>query len=413
MISSDKIGIVTGTPRSGTSLMMQTLLLMQIPIAGDRMPTANRRIDSFIKNNNLSLEEINRILEPLQIDLLTALLQEELPTGLEKFKSLSDNFKDIAKLNPKGFYEITGVVGSGIKEVGDYGGQFLKIVIPGVSQTETAIIDKIIACVRNPIHVAKSQTDLRTGIAIANTDEWDNLKPDFSLMQYIAGMNVFCNWSIKKNLLDKICVVDYDEFVSNSEKTIQRIISFLDCEPSAESIQKAINNVDNKLRRSPFKDIENTATSEEEILANTFYSAIKTSQESEMTEAVNKALTFIDTQNREHIAFYDDNTNRMITPEFRRRFLSDDKFREETTKDYVKLAKQGFIPKFVKGYREINDKYILRLPQDLGGDVETNLVEYQGKQMTKEECYSSNLTARQKNLVILDEDKIKELKIQL
>jgi hypothetical protein len=103
----------------------------------------------------------------------------------------------------------------------------------------------------------------------------------------------------------------------------------------------------------------------------------------------------------------------MITPEFRRRFLSDDKFREETTKDYVKLAKQGFIPKFVKGYREINDKYILRLPQDLGGDVETNLVEYQGKQMTKEECYSSNLTARQKNLVILDEDKIKELKIQL
>ena len=84
-MDKDKIVMVTGAPRSGTSLQMQTLDLLGVPINGDRFPEGNR---DKIKNH-LS----------------------------ERQKEQSEN------LNPKGFYEIGGVVIWGVRDISDYKGK--------------------------------------------------------------------------------------------------------------------------------------------------------------------------------------------------------------------------------------------------------------------------------------------------
>jgi len=95
--------IVTGLPRSGTSLMMRILESLSIPI-----------------------------------------------TGEEFFESKDEDRKERVKyLNPEGFHEIRGSVATGLfKEPEKFTGQAVKVVVPGVVRVPLQYIEKIIFCLQ-------------------------------------------------------------------------------------------------------------------------------------------------------------------------------------------------------------------------------------------------------------------------
>lgn len=118
--------VVTGLPRSGTSLMMSILKDLGVPILGER----------FFEN-----------------------IEDERRAERTKY------------LNPEGFYEVRNVVGRGIvKGYEENVGKAIKIVVPGILHTDPEAIEKVIFCLRNPLEILNSQKKLISGIEIYTDD---------------------------------------------------------------------------------------------------------------------------------------------------------------------------------------------------------------------------------------------------
>ncbi|MCE9556690.1 MAG: hypothetical protein K8T91_25350, partial [Planctomycetes bacterium] len=129
-IPKNQIVVVTGDPRSGTSLMMQTLRALGVPVAGEEFPGDGRRGD--------------------------------------------DGKARARELNPGGFWEVPGVVMRGLSDPMPYLGQAIKIISPGVLRTPKENVFRYILCLRDPTSVAQSQTKLETGVKVAGAAGWQN-----------------------------------------------------------------------------------------------------------------------------------------------------------------------------------------------------------------------------------------------
>ena len=80
-MDKEKVIVVSGQPRSGTSLMMQTMEILGLDIWGEKYP------------QEVKLEEV---LEGVESD-------EERQKITENFES---RLKHAKKMNPRGFYEV-------------------------------------------------------------------------------------------------------------------------------------------------------------------------------------------------------------------------------------------------------------------------------------------------------------------
>jgi hypothetical protein len=183
--------VITGEPRSGTSLMMRIINSLGIEIAGDQNPGKERK---------------------------------------------NDKRQERAKyLNPEGFWEVPGIVSIGIKteeQVEEYKDKAIKIITHGLSNTvKPAIdkIDKIIFCLRNPREIAYSQQKLVSGVEIAKKDGWEysteNMRVD--LGKYILSVGGYILRSSKTDLWDKTLVVNYEDLINNGWSEIKKISNFL------------------------------------------------------------------------------------------------------------------------------------------------------------------------------------------
>ena len=167
--------IVTGEPRSGTSLMMRIVDSLGLEIAGEQQPGEKR------------------------------------PDRNKKRKERAEY------LNPEGFWEVPGVVSRGIKteeQVEEYKDKVIKIVTGGLSNTvKPAIdkIDKIIFCLRHPREVAFSQQKLVSGVEVAKKEGWEyspeNMEVDHD--RYIGTVGGYILKLVKTDLCDKTLVVEY------------------------------------------------------------------------------------------------------------------------------------------------------------------------------------------------------------
>ena len=117
------ITVVSGEPRSGTSLMMRLLEGLGLKVKG-----------------------------------------EELIKGKEGRRR-----KNAEELNPKGFYEVPGVVMRGIPDdaLDDYEDHVVKLITPALMRTSYMHIGKVIFCLRDPREIALSQKGLSSPIEIA------------------------------------------------------------------------------------------------------------------------------------------------------------------------------------------------------------------------------------------------------
>ena len=240
IMDKNKVCVVTGEPRSGTSLMMQTLDKLGVELIGEEYPQ-EARIEKRIEQ----IEDVDK--------------KEEAK------KQTEQRMKHAKKMNPKGFYEIPGVVMQGFKHMkDDWKGKGIKIITNGVYHREmpnghmvgtpSEHIDKIIFCLRDPKHIAVSQKDLSGGIEIAGVDEegidqWVNAPQPISPKRYIYSMGHLVIWLAEnRDLDDKIMTVDYEDM--HTQQPIEKIVKHLDINPTEEQIQAAKDNIDPLLRRS-------------------------------------------------------------------------------------------------------------------------------------------------------------------
>lgn len=176
---------ITGTPRSGTSLMMQILQRMGCDIAGEKMPLKDR--GEFAKERT-------------------------------------------QYLNPHGFFE-DRIVMMGTDRPEDYSGKAVKILFPGIGLTPMSGIEKIILCVRDPREIAVSQTMLISQAEVVDkvgnhrySGELTKIKPD----RYILAMGTFLKWAYRNDVFwGKTHTVDYADIIERTVPTLKALCSFV------------------------------------------------------------------------------------------------------------------------------------------------------------------------------------------
>ena len=207
--------VVSGCPRSGTSLMMDILreslgvkrLVFDGPISGP-------------------------------IDEVSTYIQSKLP-----------KIEDKSFMNPNGFFEMEWTVG-GIKYSLDrdeilknHKGKIVKVVSQGLATSDPSYIEKIIYMLRPPRNVAKSQENLSRdkmstpkGVKVHSVSMFINVS--------IAAAHYFI-----KNPQIPVEVVLFDELQANPIEASKVVSDFI-----GEDLTKGAIRVDPKLNRSMIED---------------------------------------------------------------------------------------------------------------------------------------------------------------
>jgi len=249
-----KIILVTGDPRSGTSLMMNILIALGIGVVGEKFPMEARLAKVLKENPGLPQRTI-----------------DQLQRRIDHAKTM----------NPMGFWEDGRIVTRGLKTVTpEQGGKAVKIITAGAwlrptgRGTDPACYDKAILCLRDPRSVAVSQEDLIGGAEIAGFGAWEFPKLPQRPNRYLSGTGMFARWLADQpqTTRDRFLPVDYDQLCSDPTTQIRRIVQHLGL--NRPDIAPAVAMIDTNLRRSQPADFpENLAI--DGAVAMRVYQALK------------------------------------------------------------------------------------------------------------------------------------------
>lgn len=358
-IPNNQIFVVTGDPRSGTSLMMQTLGLLGVSISGDKFP------------------------------------QPKKPQPGSKAETL----------NPKGYFEVPGTVMKGLKTIDTFGGTALKIIAPGLTRTDPNLVYKGVLCLRNPKHVAQSQTNLAArGLAIAGPRGWDSPTWNVSALRYMADMGEFLRWWKNQTpaFRAKFIVVDYDDMVNTPANTIARVAAHLD---GLKVTPESVANVDPALRRSPKDFIAwDAADALNGAQCEKIYAALKSQLPADINAAITSQDVRIDILRRENTMVYDDRLCCNIRASFLRRLNANPTLLAKLSASHDARLKRG--KTFLSATDFTGDAaqtYTIKLPADLGGDKVVKKINYNGKVLTREEAQNLH---EQRTDVTVDKAKV-------
>jgi hypothetical protein len=221
--------VVSGNPRSGTSLMMNIMRhgLGEDRIIGKEKPNAVKEED--IGNN------VGKFLKKAHIDQKFDLEEEEHPNP-NGFWEYFFTVKGLHYSTVKREYETIQKIVNAEKE---YVG---KIVSQGLTRTDPVYVSKIIYMLRDPRQVRKSMQRL-------NKNENAKNFPDM----FIDNAAKAATWLSINNEIP-ILFVNYDDVIYDTKNTLNKIKVFLD-EPF--DVDNALPCVNQKLNRSrPVEDYE-------------------------------------------------------------------------------------------------------------------------------------------------------------
>lgn len=217
--------VVTAVPRSGTSMMMQTLNILGKDLS-------YREEKNTVKN--------------------------------EQDKKRKDRAKE---LNPKNFYE-TPIVMKGFDSdnIHNYVDKTVKIMVTGLGIKSNIAgriyhpidhINKLILCLRHPSEIEISKKRLVSGALVASDKEWaySPEKMEINVAQYINSMGRFLIYLYdhKTKFDSKLLSINYSDMVTNPGKSIKGIAGFVNV-TNKEFIKNAIDNIDTSLYRSKQSD---------------------------------------------------------------------------------------------------------------------------------------------------------------
>jgi hypothetical protein len=259
--------IISGCPRSGTSLMMDIMRVAfgEKRILGHGFPR-EERIPKLIKQEN-ETEQHFQVRE-----YLFKLNEPKREIQKEKMEETKD-------LNPNGFFEMRYTV-QGIsysfddrhnlnRILSEEKKSICKIVSQGLINSEPKYIDKIVYMLRHPRNVAKSQERLTRNIPVLG---------DISKME-IGGQKIkihtpemfievtyeACLWFLAYPEVP-LLIVNYDDVIEKTEETLNNIKEFLN-DPEAD-FESAKSCVDSSLKRSKMENIPSKFWEDAEIIYN-------------------------------------------------------------------------------------------------------------------------------------------------
>jgi hypothetical protein len=238
-----KMIVVSGCPRSGTSLMMDCLrtALGDDRIIGKQFPQNDRKDARTKRRHGESDIDYNNRLY---------LLSRSAPKQSEGFE----------EMNPNGFWEcrysVRGIrwhQGINVKPT-----DVCKIVSQGLASSDPQYITKVIYMARHPRAVAKSQEKLRRMQFISREEEQTTFKihsPDMFL-QVTAKAAQWLNY----NSTVPVLLVNYDDLIEDPDKELSRVAQFI----GEGDFTK--HPVDKKLRRSYPQEVDNPLWEVAEIM---------------------------------------------------------------------------------------------------------------------------------------------------
>ena len=244
------MNIISGCPRSGTSLMMDLMreAFGDGRIMGKKFPQV---VDIAAQQEQETDEQY-------------AVRSYILNKRKQNMSAQSEESKD---LNPNGFWEMEYTV-QGVKYA--FGDRerldkilteepksFCKIVSQGLINSDPRYINKIIYMVRHPREVAKSQERLKHQGPITGEDapvRNGKAVKIHSPEMYINVTTAACQWFLAYPEVP-VLYVYYNDLINNPQQTLTQISQFL--EEDIADIENVASIVDTKLRRSQPEDVEN------------------------------------------------------------------------------------------------------------------------------------------------------------
>lgn len=325
--------VITGEPRSGTSLMMRIIDSLGIKIAGEKK---------------------------------TEFVDER--------REKRANY-----LNPEGFWE-TEVVSRGIRteeELEKYKDKAIKIITRGLSGTvKPAIneIDKVIFCLRDPREIVQSQTKLVSNVMVADQKDWkfspEKLKTNFN--RYIASVG---RYILQSNLWSKTLVVDYGELLENPAVQIKRISEFLEVPYNPESMSI--------IRKDLYRSIQSL---EENELADDIYNSVKVKKFSEeVKEAIKE---FIEKRKLNQVKWLDDTEYKtwVIAGWGLHKSLAT---KEKLRNTLLQSISERTLPNECEHYNSTGSNYTIKRVEELGDLTRSNIkCSEKDEEVTREECFN-------------------------
>jgi len=175
--------VITGAPRTGTSMIMQTLKTLGVEVVGEKFSDVN----------------------------------------------MPEN-------NPYGYYELPiAEITEGIQDL-RYKGKAVKLFAQGLGKTKVDAIDKVIHCKRKVKESALSFMKVLKATPIG-------IKPTINNSKQIVKHNALFAETFAKHTKKPVFNVDFENFKSNKIEEIEKLCSFLGIEATAAQKSEAIKNI--------------------------------------------------------------------------------------------------------------------------------------------------------------------------
>ena len=252
----------------------------------------------------------------------------------------------------------------------------VKVIWNGLMQTDRDVVEssKIILCLRNPLHIAQSQTHLAGVVqhAVEIEGEAAFVSPEMPIspIRYLRAASNFTHWlnrPMNKNL--EIIRIDYDDMIFKTRETITRIAEFLEVEPG-DNLEMAVMNVDTDRRRSAILEIPEEGDPDEWELVQDLYAYLRDDVFTE--EAVANRIREYEEQrkaNPENRAWLCDECHWPMTVPLRRDYLSKENLRTNMLKSTERRRGSKMLCTSCPLYKESEEMQEIELPHDLDNVV--------------------------------------------
>lgn len=227
--------VVSGCPRSGTSLMMRLMrdALGEDRIIGSEFPQKDR------------LTWLGKTPETPEEECQHYIAKKRNPDEKASLEKAID-------MNPNGFWEcpwtVSGIqwskamsaVVNGLRNEGEHHQYVCKIVSQGLAKSMPEHVGKVVYMLRNPVAVAKSQERLNYQIELPKDD------PVHTPGMFIKVHRQAARWFVS-NPSVPVMVVNYDDLIDSPVETLKRVAEFTGQEGDWDT---AASVIDSNLRRS-------------------------------------------------------------------------------------------------------------------------------------------------------------------
>jgi len=337
--------IVTGEPRSGTSLMMRIVDSLGLEIAGEQNPQKMR------------------------------------PRASKERKERADY------LNPEGFWEVPGIVSRGIRteeQMEEYKDKVIKIITNGLAHTvKPAIdkIDKVIFCLRHPREIAFSQQKLVSGVQVAKEDDWEfspeNMQVD--LGRYINGVGGYILRSTKTDLWDRTLVVEYGDLINKGWSEIKKIANFLELpyNPRTKNI----------IRKDLYRSVK---VPEIDKLADNIYRCVKVKKFDEVVGPIEEYLNARRVKNTRWLDDTEYETWTIAGWDLHKSLATNN---NNVLDNLLRSANQRSLPTLCNYYDPTGEEYTIERVEQLGPLTRTTIKcndkeEEEEEEVTRERCFN-------------------------